>query len=94
MTAPMPRENPFLLGHTTAEAVIEDAIRGGRIHHAWLLTGPEGVGKATLAYRFARRLLAGPQADASANDPASPVLRRRAAGPPAGRGPLERGGGA
>ena len=81
MTAPAPRENPFLLGHAAAEAVIEEAIRAGRIHHAWLLTGPEGVGKATLAYRFARRLLAGPQAAAaSVNDPASPVFRRVAAG--------------
>ena len=81
MTAPTPRENPSLLGHAAAEAVIEDAIRAGRIHHAWLLTGPEGVGKATLAYRFARRLLAGPHASAgSANDPASPVFRRVAAG--------------
>ncbi len=81
MTAPAPRENPFLLGHAAAEAVIDDAIRAGRIHHAWLLTGPEGVGKATLAYSFARRLLAGPQASAvSANDPASAVFRRVAAG--------------
>ena len=80
MTAPAPRENPFLLGHAAAEAVIEDAIRAGRVHHAWLLTGPEGVGKATLAYRFARRLLAGPKAAASANDLESPVFRRVAAG--------------
>ena len=80
MTAPAPRENPFLLGHAAAEAVIEDAIRAGRIHLAWLLTGPEGIGKATLAYRFARRLLAGTQAAGSANDPASPVFRRVAAG--------------
>ena len=29
------------------------------MHHAWLITGPDGVGKATLAYRFARCLLAG-----------------------------------
>jgi len=81
MTMPAPRENPCLVGHAAAEAVIDDAIRAGRIHHAWLLTGPEGVGKATLAYRFARRLLAGPQiSSASANDPASPVFRRVAAG--------------
>ncbi len=81
MTAPAPRENPCLLGHAAAEAVTDEAIRAGRIHHAWLLTGPEGIGKATLAYRFARRLLAGPNAPAaSVNDPASPVFRRVAAG--------------
>jgi DNA polymerase-3 subunit delta' len=53
------------------------------MHHAWLVTGPEGVGKATLAYRFARRLLAGAATgpDASlALDPAHPVFRRVAAG--------------
>ena len=81
MTAPLPRENPFLLGHAAAEAVTDAAIQAQRIHHAWLLTGPEGIGKATLAYRFARRLLARPDApSASAHDPASAVFRRIAAG--------------
>jgi DNA polymerase III subunit delta' len=80
VTVLAPRENPSLLGHAAAEAVIDDAIRAGRIHHAWLLTGPEGVGKATLAYRFARRLLAGPAVpNATVNDPAFPVFRRVAA---------------
>jgi DNA polymerase-3 subunit delta' len=37
------------------------AQRSGRLHHAWLLTGPRGIGKATLAWRFARFLLAGGQ---------------------------------
>ena len=59
MTVPDPRENPRLLGQDAAETAIADALRAGRVHHAWLLTGPPGVGKATLAYRFARRLLAG-----------------------------------
>ena len=76
---PAPRENPHLLGHATAEAAILEALRGGRLHHAWLITGPEGVGKATLAYRFARRLLAGGGAalDMAASEP---VFRRVAAG--------------
>jgi DNA polymerase-3 subunit delta' len=51
------------------------------MHHAWLITGPDGVGKATLAFRFARRLLAGlSDADTLALDPAHPVFRRVAAG--------------
>jgi DNA polymerase III subunit delta' len=80
MPAPEPRANPTLLGHTEAEATILDAIRTGRMHHAWLITGPEGIGKATLAYRFARRLLAGrPAEDSLALDPANPVFRRVAA---------------
>jgi DNA polymerase-3 subunit delta' len=79
MTAPSPRENPWLIGHQAAQAAIAGALQGGRLHHAWLITGAEGVGKATLAYRFARRLLAG---GAGALDmPAThPVFRRVAAG--------------
>ena len=80
MSVVEPRANPNLLGHADAEATILDAIRAGRMHHAWLITGPEGVGKATLAYRFARRLLAGqPTADSLALDAADPVFRRVAA---------------
>jgi DNA polymerase-3 subunit delta' len=79
MTAPAPRENPRLIGHDGAERAILDALRGGRLHHAWLITGPEGVGKATLAYRFARRLLAG-GAETLDLDPSHLVFRRVAAG--------------
>jgi DNA polymerase-3 subunit delta' len=81
MSAPEPRANPILLGHADAEATILEAMRAGRVHHAWLITGSEGVGKATLAFRFARRLLAGqPPEDSLALDPANPVFRRVAAG--------------
>jgi DNA polymerase-3 subunit delta' len=54
-----PRANPHLLGHRAAEAALVRAVRSGRLHHGWLIVGPRGVGKATLAYRFARWLLAG-----------------------------------
>ena len=75
-----PRANPVLFGHADAEVEMVDAIRTGRMHHAWLITGPEGVGKATLAYRFARRLLAGlPAGDSLALDADDPVFRRVAA---------------
>lgn len=57
--APEPRQNPDLVGHGEAEQALRDALDGGRLAHAWLITGPRGVGKATLAYRFARHLLAG-----------------------------------
>ncbi|HEY4172040.1 MAG TPA: DNA polymerase III subunit delta' [Rhodopila sp.] len=92
MSAPEPRANPLLLGHEEAEATILDAMRAGRMHHAWLITGPEGVGKATLAYRFARRLLAGPPAvgESLALDPASPVFRRVAANSHADMKTIER----
>ena len=79
--APEPRANPLLLGHDVAEATLLDAMRSGRMHHAWLITGPDGVGKATLAYRFARRVLAGmPAEDSLALDANDPVFRRVAAG--------------
>ncbi|MFI4964808.1 MAG: DNA polymerase III subunit delta' [Caulobacterales bacterium] len=55
-----PREVFDLTGHEAAEAAFEASRARGRLHHAWLLTGPEGVGKATFAYRAARRLLGAP----------------------------------
>lgn len=55
---PAPRENPVLLGHEAAQRTLAEAVAQGRMHHAWLLAGPRGVGKATLAFRAARRLLA------------------------------------
>src|SRR5271163_1666370 len=78
MIAPDPRANPLLLGHPAAEATLAEAMRSGRLHHAWLLTGPEGVGKATLAFRFARRLFAG-GAGSLEMDATHPVFRRVAA---------------
>ena len=83
MTAPQPRENPLLLGQHEAEAVLVDAMASGRLHHAWLITGPQGVGKATLAYRFARAILAGRNANATGSlemEASHPVFRRVAAG--------------
>jgi DNA polymerase III subunit delta' len=53
-----PREVAELFGHEEAEDTLLDALNKGRLPHAWLLSGPKGIGKATLAYRFARFLLA------------------------------------
>ncbi len=78
---PEPRANTLLIGHAAAEAALLGALRAGRMHHAWLITGPEGVGKATLAFRFARWLLARvPDGPDLALDPSHPVFRRIAAG--------------
>lgn len=84
---PAPRTNPSLVGHEAAEREVLDAWHSGRMHHAWLITGPRGIGKATFAYRVARFLLAGGGAgglfggpDSLDIDPTSPVFARIAHG--------------
>jgi DNA polymerase III subunit delta' len=62
--APHPRETLQWFGHEEAERTLLDAYRGGRMPHAWLIGGPPGIGKATLAYRMARFVLAHPDAAA------------------------------
>jgi DNA polymerase-3 subunit delta' len=57
-TAPAPRTNPDLLGHAAAEAELRRLFDNGRLPHALLLGGPRGIGKATLAFRLARFVLA------------------------------------
>lgn len=61
--APHPRDAARLIGQDPAEAAFLDAYRSDRLHHGWLITGPRGVGKATLAWRIARFLLATPKDD-------------------------------
>ena len=81
---PHPRDVFDLMGGQETEAAFLAALDRGRLHHAWLLTGPEGVGKATFAYRAARRLLgAAPDAaygplGASPDDPVSRQIAARA----------------
>ncbi|MEM9229947.1 MAG: DNA polymerase III subunit delta' [Pseudomonadota bacterium] len=58
--APHPRETAQLLGHDHAEAAFLSAYGAGRLHHAWMITGARGIGKATLAWRIARFLVATP----------------------------------
>ncbi|GCE82888.1 DNA polymerase III subunit delta' [Komagataeibacter diospyri] len=70
---PDPRASRRLLGHDGAWQEFLSVIRTGRLHHAWLLTGPEGIGKATMAFMMARTLL-------GAQDHDSPVGRRVTAG--------------
>ena len=52
-----PGEHPNLLGHDDALAEISHAYKKQRMHHAWLMTGPKGIGKATLALAAASHLL-------------------------------------
>ncbi|MFO1033657.1 MAG: DNA polymerase III subunit delta' [Hyphomicrobiales bacterium] len=52
-----PRLAQRLVGHRAAVAAFREAMDSGRPHHAWLLCGPKGVGKATFAYAMARDIL-------------------------------------
>jgi DNA polymerase-3 subunit delta' len=63
---PHPRDVHDLIGHAEAEQTMLDAYRAVRMPHAWLIGGPAGIGKATLAYRMARFALANPNASAPA----------------------------
>jgi DNA polymerase-3 subunit delta' len=81
---PHPRASVTLYGHAAAERTLLDAYRSGRLPHAWLISGPAGIGKATLAYRMARFVLAHPDPEAKSVQTATslavdrdhPVARR------------------
>jgi DNA polymerase III subunit delta' len=83
----LPRETTSLFGHAEAERALLEAYKTGRIPHAWLIGGPPGIGKATLAFRMARCVLAHPdprtpevqKATSLSIDPTHPVARRIAA---------------
>jgi DNA polymerase-3 subunit delta' len=85
--APHPRATGVLFGHGVAETALLAAYRSGRVPHAFLIAGPQGIGKATLAYRMARFVLAHPDpaardvqaAGSLAVDANNPVARRIAA---------------
>jgi len=55
--APHPRNQFAFFGHREGEGAFIEGLRIGRLHHAWLIGGPQGIGKATLAYRLARTVL-------------------------------------
>lgn len=54
----IPRNNPYVLGHEAAEQLFLQAWKNNALHNSWLISGIEGIGKATLAYKFARFILA------------------------------------
>lgn len=86
---PTPRQNDHFRAHDQAVQAILHTWSTGRVPHAWLIAGPRGIGKATLAYRFARLALGGAgteeglfgAAEPNLNlDPAAPVFRQIAVG--------------
>src|SRR5437764_4111779 len=94
-----PPETSELFGHREAETALLNAYRSGRIPHAWLIGGAQGIGKATLAYRMARFVLAHrnpltpsvQRAETLAVDPSDPVARQISAEAHGGLLVLERG---
>src|SRR6202140_4273777 len=98
ISAVHPRQTAALFGHRDAEAALLNAYRSGRIPHAWLIGGAAGIGKATLAYRMARFVLAhrnplapeAQRAETLSVDPSDPVARHVAAGAHGGLLVLER----
>lgn len=68
-----PRETQILIGQEVALARAARAIRGGKPPQGWLISGPPGVGKATLAYRIARYLLTYSARDSGAEDLSVPA---------------------
>ena len=73
-----PKTNPKLFGHAEAEAQLLHDFSRGQLAHGWILSGPRGIGKATLAYRFARTLLSG-QSNTDIS-PEDPIFLRMVAG--------------
>jgi DNA polymerase-3 subunit delta' len=75
---PHPRHVYDLFGQDGPARAAEEAFASGRMHHAWMITGPKGSGKATLAWRLARRVLGAAPGEGAplASDPDDPVCRR------------------
>ncbi|MBF9197992.1 DNA polymerase III subunit delta' [Microvirga terrestris] len=78
-----PREQFAFFGHREGEDAFLEGLRCGRLHHAWLIGGTQGIGKATLAYRVARAVLdpqkAGDRFMASLDVPAESHVARQVA---------------
>jgi DNA polymerase-3 subunit delta' len=80
-----PAQTAKLFGHPEAERFLAESYASGKGHHAVLIEGPEGIGKATLAFRFANHVLSHPDPQSAPDfladpDPASPVSRQIASG--------------
>lgn len=90
-----PQTNSYLLGHENAEQIFLNAWKSRSLHNSWLICGPQGIGKATLAYKIARFLLSADESRRGeynslniAED--SPVFRQVAAGSHPGLKVIER----
>ena len=82
---PEPAENAALFGHQAAADMLISAYKAGKLPHAIILAGPQGIGKATFAFHLAHYLLRYPDAARAPDalgtiDPASSLFRQVAQG--------------
>ena len=82
---PEPAENPLLVAHGTEANRLAGAYRAGKMHHALILSGPRGIGKATFAFHLAHHLLKFPDRSIAPEtlatpEPASSLHRMIASG--------------
>ncbi|MFI3241170.1 MAG: hypothetical protein R3Y43_01220 [Alphaproteobacteria bacterium] len=73
-----PKSNSYLIAQEEAEAFLLNAYKNDSLHNSYIFAGPKGIGKATLAYKFARFLLSGGKKDAASLDisPTSPIYKQ------------------
>lgn len=69
-----PIANPDLVGHGIAETLLKRSFKSNNMAHAWIFAGPKGIGKATLAHRFARYVLANGEVGLKEMEPTGPNL--------------------
>lgn len=100
--APHPAQTTKIFGQNKATKEFLDVFAASRLHHGWLISGPRGVGKATLAWQIAKFLLTTPDLDQDGElfggppeiphtleiSPDHPVSRRITAGSEPGVFPL------
>lgn len=72
----MPPETAMLIGHHRPREMFLEALASGRLHHAWLITGPRGIGKRRFADWAALKLLSGGRdaEDTPETDPAAALV--------------------
>ncbi|MGE0108542.1 MAG: DNA polymerase III subunit delta' [Bdellovibrionales bacterium] len=72
---PSSLESASVIGHKIAKETISKTYESGRMHHAWLITGADGIGKTTLAVHMAHMLLSNGANGFSSFSLAHPVAR-------------------
>ena len=76
-TSHHPSTTTQLFGHESAQEAFLTALGTERLPHAWLISGPSGVGKATLAYAIARFMLSSPRGELASNARQAPPQQRQ-----------------